>query len=414
MASRGVDLPGPDGPGTSTETGTSAGTGTSTGNGRRGVGRRGLIAGLAAAPLVAATAPAASAAAVAAPAAAPSAAAQGRGNRILVIGHRGASGYRPEHTLASYELAARLGADFVEPDLVATKDGQLVCRHEPEIGGTTNVADRPEFAARKATKTLDGIPVTGWFTEDFTLAELRTLRAKERLPAIRQENTMYDGRFEIPTLIEVLDLRKRLSAELGREIGVYPETKHPTYFQKAGLPLEKRLLDLLNRYGLNTRNAPVFVQSFETTNLAELRRLGLRTSAVQLLSASGAPYDLVAAGDPRTYADLVTPAGLKAIAAYANGIGPEKGQVIPVGTDGKLGAPTPLVANAHAAGLLVHPYTFRAENSFLPGELRRGTSPSDFGRGIDEQVTYLRAGIDGLFTDQADVGVVARAEAARR
>ncbi|MEX5637646.1 glycerophosphodiester phosphodiesterase [Parafrankia sp. FMc2] len=379
------------------------------------MGRRGLIAGLAAAPLVVATASAASAAPAGSstPSGAPAGGrpgGPGRGNRTLVIGHRGASGYRPEHTLASYELAARMGADFVEPDLVVTKDGHLVCRHEPEIGGTTDVADRAEFAARRVTKQLDGVAVTGWFTEDFTLAELKKLRAKERLPAVRQENTLYDGRYEIPTFVEVVELRRRLSAELGREIGVYPETKHPTYFQQAGLALEQRLLDILHRNGLNTRTAPVFVQSFETKNLGDLRRRGLRTNAVQLLSSAGAPYDLAAAGDPRTYADLITPAGLKGIAAYANGIGPEKAQVIPVGADGKLAAPTALVRNAHAAGLLVHPYTFRAENQFLPPDLRRGTVTSDYGRAIDEQVAYLRAGIDGVFTDNPDIGVVARSD----
>ena len=328
----------------------------------------------------------------------------------LVIGHRGASGYRPEHTLASYELAARLGADYLEPDLVSTKDGALVCRHEPEIGGTTNVADHPEFAARRTTKVLDGVAVTGWFTEDFTLAELKTLRAVERLPAVRQENTMWNGRFEVPTLQELLDLRRRLSRELGRELGVYPETKHPTYFQAAGLALEQPLLKTLARNGLNRADAPVYVQSFETTNLQQLRELGLRTPAVQLLSATGAPFDLVTAGDPRTYADLATPAGLRAIAGYAQGIGPDKLQVIPRNADGTLGTPTTLVHDAHDAGLVVHPYTFRAENTFLPVELRSNDVASDFGKAIDEQVIYLETGIDGLFTDQADIGVAARAE----
>ena len=329
----------------------------------------------------------------------------------LVIGHRGASGYRPEHTLASYELAARLGADFMEPDVVVTKDGVLVCRHEPEIGGTTDVASHPEFAARRVTKTLDGVAVTGWWAEDFTLAELNTLRAVERLPAIRQENTLYDGRFGIPTLQQVLDLRKDLSRKLGREIGVYPETKHPTYFQKAGLALEGRLLGLLRRNGLNRGDAPIIVQSFETTNLQMLRELGLRTRVVQLFGASGAPYDLVSTGDPRTYADLATPEELRRIARYGDGIGPDKSLVIPRRADGSLGSPTKLVDNAHTAGLVVHPYTFRAENTFLPVDMRRGTADADFGRAIDEQVTFLRAGIDGLFTDQADIGVIARADA---
>jgi glycerophosphoryl diester phosphodiesterase len=332
--------------------------------------------------------------------------------RTLVIGHRGASGYRPEHTLASYELAARLGADFIEPDVVITKDGVLVCRHEPEIGGTTDVANHPEFASRRVTKQLDGVAVTGWWAEDFTLAELNTLRAIERLPAIRQENTMYDGRFTVPTLQQVMDLRTDLSRKLGREIGIYPETKHPTYFQQKGLPLEARLLGLIRRNGLNSSDAPIFVQSFETKNLQQLRDLGLRTRVVQLFGASGAPYDLVSSGDPRTYADLATPAGLRKIARYGDGIGPDKSLIIPRLADGSLGSPTNLVDNAHSAGLILHPYTFRAENTFLPANLRRGTVDSDFGRAIDEQVAFLRTGIDGLFTDQADVGVIARSDVA--
>ncbi len=328
----------------------------------------------------------------------------------IVIGHRGACGYRPEHTLASYELAARLGADFLEPDLVVTSDGVLVCRHEPEIGGTTDVASHPEFASRKTTKNLDGVDVTGWFAEDFTLAELKTLRAVERIPQLRQHNTLYDGRYEIPTFQELLELRARLSRELGRELGVYPETKHPTFFQRGGLPLEPRLLEILRRNGLNRPDALVFVQSFEVTNLTQLRRDGLRTKSVQLLSSSGAPFDTVAAGSGPPYADLSTPDGLRGIARYAQGIGPEKIQVIPRKADGTLGAPTTLVADAHRASLIVHPYTFRAENNFLPVDLRRAAVPSDFGRAIDEQVSYLRTGIDGLFTDHPDIGVIARAE----
>ena len=337
------------------------------------------------------------------------AAPQARRHGPLVIGHRGASGYRPEHTLASYELAARMGADYVEPDLVSTRDGVLVCRHEPEIGGTTDVARHPEFASRKATKQLDGVAVTGWYTTDFTLAELRTLRAVERLPLVRQHNTLYDGRFLIPTFQEVLDLRARLSKELDREIGVYSETKHPTFFQALGLPLEQRMLDVLERNKLNKPGAPVFVQSFEVGNLEQLRNLGLKTNAVQLLSATGSPYDSVAAGGGPTYADLITPAGLRGIARYAQGIGPDKAQVIALTADKKLGTPTALVRDAHAAELLVHPYTFRAENTFLPADYRRGPADSDYGRAIDEQVTFLKAGIDGVFTDQADVGVLARA-----
>ncbi len=330
----------------------------------------------------------------------------------LVIGHRGASGYRPEHTLASYELAARMGADFMEPDVVITRDGVLVCRHEPEIGGTTDVAEHREFADRRTTKQLNGRAVTGWFADDFTLAELRTLRAVERLPHLRQENTLYDGRFTVPTLQEVFTLRRDLSRRLGRELGVYPETKHPTYFQDAGLPLEARLVGLLRRNGLNRPDAPIFVQSFETTNLRALRALGLRTRVVQLIGARGAPHDLVTAGDPRTYADLTSPEGLREIARYGDGIGPDKGLVIPLDEDGALGRPTDLVDHAHAAGLVVHPYTFRAENTFLPADLRRGAVASDFGKAIDEQVAFLQVGIDGLFTDHADIGVIARSDAA--
>lgn len=328
----------------------------------------------------------------------------------IVIGHRGAAGYRPEHTLASYELAARLGADFMEPDLVVTSDGVLVCRHEPEIGSTTDVASHPELSLRKTTKVLDGVAVTGWFTEDFTLAELKTLRAVERLPQIRQHVTLFNRRYEIPTFQEVLDLRAQLSEELHRRLGVYPETKHPTFFRNAGLALEPRLLDCLRRNRLNQPDAPVFVQSFEVTNLKQLRAAGLRTKAVQLLAASGAPFDTVAAGWGPTYADLSTPAGLLGVARYAQGIGPDKLQIIPRRADGRLGSPTTLVDDAHDADLVVHPYTFRAENTFLPVDYQTSAAPAEYGRAIDEQITYLQAGLDGLFTDQADISVTARTE----
>jgi glycerophosphoryl diester phosphodiesterase len=334
----------------------------------------------------------------------------GGGRGPLVVGHRGASGYRPEHTLASYELAARMGADFIEPDLVATKDHVLVARHEPEIGGTTDVASRPEFASRKRTVLLDGVPVTGWFTHDFTLAELRTLRAIERIPRLRQHNTLYDGLFRVPTFQEVLDLRKRLSRELDREIGVFPETKHPTYFRGLGLDLETPLVRALRRNGLDRADAKVFVQSFEARNLAALRaEHRLRAPLVFLTSAAGRPF-----GDTRTYAEFLTPAGLRQLSRYVDGIGPEKSQVIPRRADDTLGTPTSLVADAHAAGLKVIPYTFRAENQFLPADYRAGTDPAAYGRAIDEQVTFLRTGIDGLFTDQPDIGVLARAVALAR
>jgi glycerophosphoryl diester phosphodiesterase len=333
----------------------------------------------------------------------------GRLGRSIVIGHRGAAGYRPEHTLASYELGARMGADFVEPDLVSTKDHVLVARHEPEIGGTTDVASRPEFADRRRTVLLDGISTTGWFTHDFTLAELKTLRAVERLPAVRQRNTLYNGLFQVPTFQEILDLRTRLSRELGRTIGVYPETKHPTYFRGLGLPIEEPLVAILRHNGLDTPHAPVFVQSFEANNLRDLRRrLRLQVPTVFLTSAAGTPFN-----DPRPYADYLTPAGLAELGTFVSGIGPDKVQIIPRLADGSLGTPTALVTDAHHAGLVLHPYTFRAENQFLPTDFRVTTDPNAYGRAIDEQVTFLRAGIDGLFTDQADIGVLSRQFAGR-
>ncbi|NUR94779.1 MAG: glycerophosphodiester phosphodiesterase [Kribbellaceae bacterium] len=351
----------------------------------------------------------AAAAAVVVPSATPAAGGD-KHDDFVIVGHRGASGYRPEHTLASYELAARMGADFIEPDLVTTKDHVLVTRHEPEISGTTDVANHPEFKDRKKTKLLDGVSTTGWFTEDFTLAELKTLRAVERIPAVRQHNTVFNGRYQIPTFQEVVDLSKRLSKELGRPIGIYPETKHPTYFRAQGLPLEPLLVRALNQNGLNRPGAKVYVQSFEVANLKALHK-ELRVPLVQLTSSSGAPYDFVAAGDKRTYADIVSAAGLREVATYAAGVGPSKDQVIPLDAAGKLGTPTALVANAHQAGLVVHPYTFRVENTFLPAEFDSSAVASDAGNLFGEIAAYRRAGIDGLFTDNADIAVAAEREA---
>jgi glycerophosphoryl diester phosphodiesterase len=329
-----------------------------------------------------------------------------RTDRVLIIGHRGASGYRPEHTLASYELAARMGADYIEPDLVSTKDHILIARHENDITGTTDVVDHPEFADRKATKTIDGQAITGWFSEDFTLAEIKTLHAKERLPDVRQHNTIYDDLYPIPTFAEILALRASLSRELGRTIGVYPETKHPTYFRGIGLDLETPLVATLRKAGLADRNAPVFIQSFELKNLALLRTTyHVTNKLVFLTSSSGSPY-----GDTRSYADLISPAGLAIVAKTADGIGPDKLQIIPRDPAGNLSTPTTLVGDAHAAGLLVHPYTFRAENQFLPANLHTGTDPAGYGRILDELNTYLNTGIDGFFTDQADIGFLARTQ----
>ena len=331
---------------------------------------------------------------------------RGKRRLPLVIGHRGASGYRPEHTLASYRLAIGMGADFIEPDLVSTRDHVLVARHENEISGTTDVADHPQFADRKATKTIDGVALTGWFTEDFTLAELRTLRAKERIPMLRPDNTAFDGLFQVPTFQEVIDLAK------GAGVGIYPETKHPTYFDSIGLSLEEPLLAALGANGYQGAKAKVFIQSFEVGNLKELRRSS-RLPLVQLLSDVGAPYDLVAAGDPRTYADLSTPEGLAEIATYADGIGPSKNQIVPRDPAGSLLEPTSLVADAHQAGLLVHSYTFRNENNFLPADFRQGDPDSPVylratGNAPAEYDLFFGLGVDGLFADNPDTAVAAR------
>ncbi|MFW5469988.1 glycerophosphodiester phosphodiesterase family protein [Knoellia sp. CPCC 206435] len=327
----------------------------------------------------------------------------------LVHAHRGASGYRPEHTLAAYRLAVEQGADYIEPDLVMTRDGVLVDRHEPEIGGTTDVAAHPEFADRRVTKQLDGRAVTGWWVEDFTLAELKTLRAEERLPAVRPESASYDGRFEVPTLDEVLALRERLSAELGRTIGVIPEIKHSTFLHEAGFDPEVSLLRAVTAFGLNRPNAPLWVQSFELSNLVRLDdELGYKANLVFLVSASGAPYDLEAQGDPRTYTDLIAPASLKALAKDIDGLGVEKSRVIPRRADGTLGTPTTLVSEAHKVGLDVTPWTFRAENQFLPVDYRIGTDPAAIGRMGDEVTRFFEVGVDGVFCDQPDICVEAR------
>ncbi|PRY63759.1 glycerophosphoryl diester phosphodiesterase [Knoellia remsis] len=326
-----------------------------------------------------------------------------------IYAHRGASGYRPEHTLAAYRLAVQQGADYIEPDLTMTKDGVLVVRHEPEISGTTDVSTRPEFASRKTTKTVDGGSMTGWFVEDFTLAELKTLRAKERLPQLRPESASYDGQFQVPTFDEMLALRAELSAQTGRTIGVIPEIKHSTYLHANGFDPEVAVMESLRGFGLNRPNAAVWVQSFELTNLIRLREeLGYKASLVFLVTKNGAPYDLVAQGDPRTYADLLTPASLKQLSKTLDGIGPEKALVIPRKADGTLGTPTSLVADAHKVGLDVTAWTFRAENSFLPVDYRVGTNPAAYGRMADEVTTYFEAGIDGAFCDQPDICVQAR------
>jgi glycerophosphoryl diester phosphodiesterase len=331
--------------------------------------------------------------------------------RPTVIGHRGASGYRPEHTFGSYQLALDLGADVVEAgDLVPTRDGHLVCRHEPEIGGTTDVSAHPEFAGRKTTKTLDGVPTTGWFTEDFTLAELKTLRAVERIPANRPHNTLYNGRWEIPTFEEVLRWQDEQTRRRGKQVWIYPETKHPTYFRALGLGLEERVAKLLRKYGKDKKDSPVILQSFEPSSIQRLDKLVGNPLVVLLSAANTRPWDFVAAGDPRTVADLVTPAGLKWIASYAQGIGPTLDLVIPKDAAGNLTTPTTLVADAHRAGLVLHPYTMRNENPFLPANFRQGTAADAYGDPFGAFKVYFETGIDGVFSDNADTAVLARAD----
>jgi glycerophosphoryl diester phosphodiesterase len=343
----------------------------------------------------------------------------------LVIGHRGASGYLPEHTLEGYALAIELGADFIEPDLVATKDGHLIARHEPNMINTTDVAEHPEFAARRKTVVLDGAAEEGFWASDFTLAEIKTLRAKQ---AFAERPQQFNGKFEIPTFEEVIELAKRKGRQAGRVVGVYPETKHPTYHQKLGLPLEQRLLNVLTRAGWNYREAPVFIQSFEQSNLKALSKM-TRVKLIQLIDANDVnpdgtldftapydrPYDWTVSGNPellaRTFAYLTTDAGLKEVASYADGIGPWKRYIVstvattPPGTGPgeaalKLAPPTDLIARAHQAGLLVHAYTFRNEQRRLPSDYA--------GNPVVEYLQFYELGIDGLFSDFADTAVAAR------
>lgn len=352
-------------------------------------------------PALAALALAVSAGLVSAPATATSVAPERPVQQLdepLVLGHRGASGYRPEHTLASYKLAIRQGADFIEPDLVPTKDGVLVARHENEIGTTTDVADHPEFADRETTKTIDGIELTGWFTEDFTLAELRTLRAIERLPDVRKANTRYDGRFKVPTFDQVLALAKK------RGVGVAPETKHPSYFDSIGLPLEEPLLKDLRQAGLAKKRSKVVIQSFEVGNLRRLDKV-TDLPLVQLVDSLGGPADRPGL----TYAAMVRPKGLKKVARYADWLGPNKDLVLPRDPEtGAVDEPSRVVRAAHRAGLHVVVFTVRAENQFLATNFRRRTNPDKFGRMRAEVTALLEAGVDGIFSDHPDLAVAAR------
>ncbi|MER6613037.1 glycerophosphodiester phosphodiesterase [Streptomyces xantholiticus] len=327
-----------------------------------------------------------------------------------VIAHRGASGYRPEHTLGSYQLALDMGAHVIEQDLVPTKDGHLVCRHENDITGTTDVAAHPEFASRRTTKSVDGTSLTGWFTEDFTLAELKTLRAKERIPGTRQENTLYDGRWTVPTFEEVLRWAETEGRRRGRPVWLHVETKHPSYFRSIGLGLEEPLARLLRRYGRERRDSPVFLQSFEPSSMQRMAKLVSSPRVVLLSGASSRPWDFVEAGDPRTVADLVRPEGLDWIASFAQGLGPTLDLVIPKDPDGRLTRPTTLVRDAHARSLVLHPYTMRNENTFLPADFRRGTDPNAYGDVFGAYRAYFATGIDGIFTDNPDTGLLAASD----
>ena len=351
-------------------------------------------------------------------------------DKPLVIGHRGASGYLPDHTLEGYKKAIELGADFIEPDLVATKDGVLVARHEPNISATTNVKDHPEFASRKRKAMVDGFEEEGWFVSDFTLAELKTLRA---IQPMADRDQSHNGQYAIPTFEEVLALAKSEGERAKRTIGVYPETKHPTYHANLGLKLEDRLLDILQKNGLTKEDSPVIIQSFETSNLKYLRTK-TQVRLVQLIDGNdvnadgsmdfslpwGQAYDLTVAGDSRNYGALLTPAGLADIKKYADGIGPWKPYLIPtrltIGADGKpvdlnkdgaiderdrtVMAPTAVLDNAHKAGLFVHPYTFRSEAKRLASDYK-GDPKAEYKR-------FYELGVDGVFADYPDHAKAAR------
>jgi len=329
--------------------------------------------------------------------------------KVEIFGHRGASALRPEHTLASYAKAIADGADYIEPDLCITKDGVLIARHENDISATTDVAQRADFAGRKTVKMVDGQRVEGWFTEDFTLAELKTLRAIERLPQFRPLNAAMNGQFDVPTWEEIIDFTAAESAARGRMVALVPELKHSTYFAGVGLPLEDRFLSTLAAHDY-VRRCPLEIQSFEIANLKYLRAKIGRPAHVRLMQLvepdAGKPADVVKAGNGPSYAEMVTPAGLAEVAKYADVIAPPTRAIIPLGADKKLAAPTSLVADAHKAGLLVHIWTFRPENYFLAADFQDANGPAarNEAGSIAEMQTYIRTGIDGFFSDDPGLG----------
>jgi glycerophosphoryl diester phosphodiesterase len=328
----------------------------------------------------------------------------------IIIGHRGASADRPEHTLAAYAEAIAQGADYIEPDLVRTKDGIFVARHENEISSTTDVGTNPAFVARQTTKIIDGQSFTGWFVEDFTLAELKTLRARERLPDVRAHNIQYDGQFDVPTLAEIIDLAVAQSLATGRRIGIYPETKHPSYHASVGLPMAAALVAELSNTPYAQVRDPIFIQSFEVGNLKELRRL-TTIRLIQLMEDGGGPADAdINPATPATYAQMLTADGLRQIKTYADGIGVAKSLMLPRDADNRLLPPTRLIDSAHAVGLKVHGWTFRPENYFLPADFVSSASSAARGDGVAEIQAFLAAGIDGLFADHPADAFAARAQ----
>lgn len=332
--------------------------------------------------------------------------------KILVIGHRGASALSPEHTLASYQKAIDDGADFIEPDLVSTKDGVLVTRHENEIGGTTNISTLAQFADRKTTKNIDGVNLTGWFTEDLTLNELQQVKARERIPEFRPANTAYNDLYSIPTLEQVIELAEANYKKTGKIIGLYIETKHPTYFKNKNLAMEDTLLKTLAKYQYTRDIAPIYLQSFEVSNLKYLKdQLDLHKTLkhaqiIQLYDAkTSRPADFVESGVSKTYGDLATAQSLKDVAKYANGVGPSKNYILNFNNDGSVQT-TSFISDAHAAGLKVHPYTFRPENNFLPQPLKCSDKPAERcpTGALKEFEAYFKAGVDGIFTDDPALG----------
>ena len=327
--------------------------------------------------------------------------------RPLVIGHRGAPGYRPEHTRSSYELALALGVDAVEPDVVFTADGVAVVRHENEIGSTTDVADRPEFAARRTTKTIDGDELTGWFTEDFTWAELATLRCRERLPNLRPSSASFDGAQPPLRLVDVLDLVREASLDQGREIGVVLEIKHATYFTALGYDVAGLIAAALRAARWGDGELPLYLESFESTVLAQVRAHGIRGTYIYLLEAAGHPFDLVSthgAAAP-TYAQQASPAGLDALVGTVDGISVDKRMILAPDRLGRTTGPSRVVADAHTRGLRVFTWTCRPENAFLLASFRRGRDKAAFGDYESEWRVIADAGVDGVFVDHPDLGL---------